>query len=312
MFARWYFFVLYFAFASFGCNAFSHLDEREWGERRDSFRRDGYLWIKQFYSPEQVLLLRNWAEAAFDSSQMLLSLSQQTGYSLQSMAQEIQGALIVVPEASDPSKVCRAEDLLSCFPDFHQFVYGTLTTYLGRLMEEPFTLFKDKINFKWPGGGAFPPHQDFPAYENFGPREHITVMVCIDRATLENGCLQVAKFWKETFSDDPKIGDALKRGENGVLPYIVGGSKHGTIEPDYIERIEWVPVEAEPGDVVFFDSYLPHYSEPNRSETPRRALFLTHNRLREGDHRKAYYHMKRADPDNPVFHFATPTKARGK
>jgi hypothetical protein len=41
-------------------------------------------------------------------------------------------------------------------------------------------------------------------------------------------------------------------------------------------------------------------------------MFITHNKLKEGDFRKAYYHAKREDPQNPMFHIGTPTKARNK
>lgn len=287
-------------------------DQMHWEAQKALFEENGYVWIKGFYSNEQVMLLRYWADAIDQASQALLSLSKNTGCSLQNLAQNIPGALIVVPEAKDPLKVCRAEDLLTCYPDLHRFVYGTLTTYLGSLLGEPYVLFKDKINFKWPGGGAFPPHQDFPAFEFFGPREHITAMVCIDAATMENGCLQIAKNWKETFGGDARVDQDLLGKGIVVLPYIIGGSQHGSIKPEICEKITWLPIIAEPGDVVFFNSYVPHYSEPNRSGQSRRAFFFTHNRLREGEYKSAYYYTKRADPDNPMFHFGTPTKARTK
>lgn len=268
-------------------------------EEKAFFQQHGYLWVKGFFSSEQVAMLRAWADTMNDAAETLLSISQSSPFSLQMLAQRLPLTLIVVPEAKDPLKVCRVEDMLTCYPEFHHFIAGTVTAFVSALMDEPYVLFKDKTNFKWPGGGAFPPHQDFPAYEFFGPRSHITAMVCIDSASLENGCLHIADNWS---GDDA----------TSVLPYIVGGPGHGSIQPEYVQKIVWKPVEAQAGDVLFFTSYLPHYSEPNRSNQPRRAMFFTHNRLRDGDHRDAYYHVKREDPDNPVFHFATPTKARTK
>jgi hypothetical protein len=49
----------------------------------------------------------------------------------------------------------------------------------------------------------------------------------------------------------------------------------------------------EPGEALFFSSYAPHKSPPNRSDQPRRTLYLTYNALAEGDLRKAYYEDKR-------------------
>jgi ectoine hydroxylase-related dioxygenase (phytanoyl-CoA dioxygenase family) len=286
-------------------------DVTYWQEKKDHFQKYGYVWLPNFYSREQVALLRSWAERVDQDAQTLLAIGQEMNISLQELARSFPQAVIVVPERGDSSKVCRAEDLLTCYPDFHAFVQGTLTTYLSHMLEETYVLFKDKINFKWPGGGAFTPHQDFPAFEFFGPREHVTAMVCIDAATIENGCLYIAHDWKKSLPNSI-FGTDADNVSAFVLPYVEGGKNHGSILPEICEQLVWLPIEASPGDVVFFDSFVPHYSEVNQSIAPRRALFLTHNRLREGEHREAYYRMKRADPDNPMFHFGTPTQARTK
>lgn len=291
---------------------FAHIHANEWEAQKAFLEKNGYLVLKNFFSKEQIHLLQNWSDEIHRESKLLLELAQSSGYSIQELAQTLPQALIVVPESKDPNQACRAEDMLTCYPELHAFVAGTIAPYLGSLMGEPYVLFKDKLNFKWPGGGAFPPHQDFPAYEFFGPRIHITAMVAIDAATIENGCLQVADNWCETFINDPGIDqEALAEGK-AILPYIEGGKNHGSIQPEFSNKIKWIPIESAPGDVVLITSYVPHYSEPNRSKNPRRAMLFTLNRLAEGDHRRAYYHVKRHDFDNPAFHFATPTNARTK
>lgn len=284
----------------------------EWQKHKAFFKEHGYLWIKDFFSDEQVKMLRSWADEVNCESQAILTLSKQAGILPSEIASRIPGALIVVPESRDPLLACRAEDMLTCYPTLFHFVSGTISSYIDHLMDEPYILFKDKINFKWPGGGAFLPHQDFPAYEFFGPREHITAMVSIDPATIENGCLYVAENWHANFIGAAGVDQEALSSNRAVLPYVVGGKEHGSIQPEYSAKIKWVALETSPRDLVLFDSYVPHYSEPNQSKASRRAMFLTHNRLREGEHRQAYYHAKRHDPDNPLFHFATPTKARSK
>ncbi len=57
--------------------------------------------------------------------------------------------------------------------------------------------------------------------------------------------------------------------------------------------MEFVPVLVSPGDLVLFDSYLPHRSQPNASAGWRRAAYLTYNRAAEGDLHAAYYAKKR-------------------
>ena len=137
----------------------------------------------------------------------------------------------------------------------------------------------------------------FQLFEPFGPQTYLTIMVCVDPANKENGCLYVDKNWK---------------GNTEILPYITGGKDQGSIDPEDARLIDWLPVEDEAGDLVVFTSFFPHYSEVNHSSAPRRALFFTYNRSIEGNHRETYYQTKRDDPQTPLFHFATPTKARSK
>jgi len=268
--------------------------------QRELFQKQGFLWIKNFFSKSQVELISYWADLAHKDGADLLKFSQMTNQPLKDFAKKFPNSLIVVPETKNKDLICRVEDMLTVYPELYQLIHGTVTAYTGLLLEEPYVLFKDKLNFKWPGGGAFTPHQDYPAYECFGPSEYITALVCIDAATEENGCLRVAI----------NCSDVILKKE--VLPYIVGGKNHGSIVPEALGEFVWLDLKTEPGDVVLFSSYVPHYSEPNMSDKPRRAMFFTQNRLSEGDHRRAYYQAKRDDPENPLFHIATPTDARSK
>jgi len=198
-------FFLLFIFIAYQCFA---------NEQQAFFQEKGYLWIKNFFSEEQVTILNSTANEINEIAESILLLKDQG----KRLSQSLPGVPIIVAEAQNPLQVCRAEDLLSCFPNLYHLIEGSVTVFLSQLLNEPYVLFKDKLNFKWPNGGAFPPHQDFPAFEFFGPREFITAMVCIDEGTLENGCLYIAEDWKKTLQAD----------DHTILPYIVGGSQHGS------------------------------------------------------------------------------------
>ncbi|WP_269570239.1 phytanoyl-CoA dioxygenase family protein [Legionella tunisiensis] len=76
----------------------------------------------------------------------------------------------------------------------YELANGERTLQLvSQLMAEQAVIFKEKINYKFPGGGGFKAHQDAPAFISFDQRFHITMMLAIDDCTLENGCLQVVK-----------------------------------------------------------------------------------------------------------------------
>jgi ectoine hydroxylase-related dioxygenase (phytanoyl-CoA dioxygenase family) len=53
--------------------------------------------------------------------------------------------------------------------------------------------------------------------------------------------------------------------------------------------MDFVHCPTKPGDVVFFDCYVPHASEPNLTNKIRRMYFATYNRLSEGYHLDRYY-----------------------
>ena len=72
----------------------------------------------------------------------------------------------------------------------------------------------------------------------------------------------------------------------------------GTLPPQMVKEWEdknlWQPIICDSGDVVFFDSLIPHRSQDNRSTDKSRSIYyLTYNPLRDGDRRDGYYAEKR-------------------
>jgi ectoine hydroxylase-related dioxygenase (phytanoyl-CoA dioxygenase family) len=149
---------------------------------------------------------------------------------------------------------------------------GALPERVAELFGGPAVLFKEKINFKLPGGGGFEAHQDVQAGWDTYAALHITALVSIDAATVENGCLEVA----------------AGHHRRGII-----GESWTPLEGDDLAGVEFVALPTEPGDAVFFDSYTPHRSGPNLTDAPRRVLYVTYNALSDGDHRARYYADKR-------------------
>ena len=223
------------------------------------FKRDGFVVVRGMFSPAEMEQIAAWTD---DVEQY----------------PEIPGQYMMYFEESlkDPDQ--RLLNRLENFYPFHSkfralFDGEKLRGAISALLGEPAVLFKDKINFKMPGGDGFKPHQDQQAgwgtYADF----FITALISIDQATEENGCLEL----------------------------VAGHHDKGLIGPEW-EPLTDAQVAAmapkayptEPGDVVFFDSYAPHGSGPNLSEDKRRVLYVTYNRAADGDHRKQYYADKRA------------------
>jgi hypothetical protein len=178
-------------------------------------------------------------------------------------------------------QLCRVENFIDYHAEMNEISRGTRTIQLlSDLMHEPAVIFKEKINYKFPNGSGFKPHQDAPAFVSFNQRYHITMMVAIDDCTLENGCLQLI------------TGGANK-------PEILPQEKDGSISKEIVEKFVWTPVPCQKGDVILFDSYLPHYSEPNRTQRSRRAMFITFNKAAEGGSKRNEYYQDKRDKFPP-------------
>ncbi len=64
----------------------------------------------------------------------------------------------------------------------------------GQLLGDAAVLFKEKINFKEPGGAGFEMHQDQQAgWSRYAPL-FVTAMIAVDAATEENGYLEIADY----------------------------------------------------------------------------------------------------------------------
>lgn len=213
--------------------------------------------------------------------------------------------LIVVPEASEPSQICRLEYLAGASAWVREHLVPRLAQLASAVAGEPMVLFKDKCNLKHPGGGEFAPHQDIAAYLHFGTSFHVTAAVVLDPATAENGALEMARYWNKLPAGTE--GTATPNGLMAVLPYEEGGPRNGDIRDAYLQDAQWELITANAGSIVLFDSYVPHRSARNNSSKTRRILFFTFNLAREGDHYERYYEAKRRAPNNPIFHVSTPT-----
>lgn len=221
------------------------------------FERDGFLVARGFFNPTEMEEILRWTEE------------------LGAMP-EVPGRHMVYYEDSLSTPglrvIQRIENFCPYHPKFDQLIReGELACWAESLLGGPAVLFKEKINFKLPGASGFKAHQDQQAgWTKYAPL-FLTALVTIDPATIENGCLEL----------------------------VAGRHRQGLIGDEWRplddSSLGLVPVPTEPGDVIFFDSFVPHASKPNLTNQPRRILYLTYNRAEDGDHREQYFADKRKD-----------------
>ena len=223
---------------------------------RDAMERDGFVIARRFFDAAETAELLRWTED-------LVNTPERAGRHWVYWEDSLSG----------PGRrvIQRIENFCPFHPDFDRVIrHGRLSEWAAALMGGPVALFKEKINFKMPGAPGFKAHQDQQAgWEKFAPL-FVTAMVSMDGATIENGCLEI----------------------------VPGRHREGLIGPEWEplaeDGLNLQPVPTHAGDVVFFDSFVPHASKPNFTDQPRRILYLTYNLASHGDHRAQYYAEKHA------------------
>ncbi len=223
------------------------------------FERDGFLVVRGMYSPDEISEFSAWIDE-------LAAREPERGKQM----------VYYEKNLKDPS----GKKILSRIEKFTDFHSGLKAMTSAAKMAEPVEallkdralLFKEKINFKLPGGGGFEPHQDIqPGWDDYAPY-FLSVLVTIDDSTVENGCLELS------------AGHHTK----GLL-----GEKWKPLTPEQLKDVKFEAYPMSPGDVAFFDCFVPHQSKPNLTARQRRNLYLTYNRRSDGDHREKYFSDKR-------------------
>lgn len=141
-------------------------------------------------------------------------------------------------------------------------------------------------------GGAWAWHQDYGYWYQNGILFPLmaSVTIAVDRATKENGCLQVLR------------GSHLM----GRVNHILTGDQAGA-DMEYVnaatQRLELIHCEMEPGDALFFHGNLLHRSDQNRSEHPRWSMICCYNAARndpfKDSHHPRYTPLKKV-PDTAI------------
>ena len=170
-------------------------------------------------------------------------------------------------------KLCRTENFVPRHGGLRALLTsGPMLETASALLGQPAVLYKEKINYKLPGGAGYSPHQDAPAYPFIDV--HVSCMVAIDDSSEANGCLEV-----------------VSSAHHELLPT----DERGCIPAEVAAGLAWAPVEVRAGETLWFHSRTPHRSGANRSPEPRRALYPTYNAAAEGDLRAEYYRHKRQE-----------------
>ena len=212
----------------------------------DHFHQDGYLIVRELFDPQEIAGLLSFAKA--DAA----------------LADE---AYVRRDSGGGETRLALRNDLDDTVPYTAVVRSQRIVQAMQILLGDEVYHYHHKMMIKQPRiGGAWEWHQDYGYWYNFGCLfpDMGSCMVAVDKATTENGCLQVLK-------GSHKLGrlDHVRIGEQvGADPERVEAAR---------QRFELVAVELEPGDGLFFHGNLLHCSDQNHSEHPRWSLINCYN-----------------------------------
>jgi ectoine hydroxylase-related dioxygenase (phytanoyl-CoA dioxygenase family) len=210
----------------------------------DAYRRDGFLIRPEFFAAAEAQRWiaecdRLWDELSADLRNPRVQWRDRVGGGR--VADRVDPVLDVSPAYRE----------LAADPRLHGVAALLLDGTAGP--------FKAKLITKRPGTAGYGLHQDYPYWQHLGlsADDYVNVLVAFDRF-------------------DATAGATI--GFPGLHRVRAPAPEAAPLDADdaYVAGRRGVMFELEPGGVVFFHSMLPHRSEPNRGERPRRGLFLTY------------------------------------
>jgi ectoine hydroxylase len=222
-----------------------------------TYAEDGYLLVRTMLDPEEVEMLGRSARADRVLDQHSYGRADGEGGTVRLSLWNHPTETIYGMIARSKSLVGRAEQILG----------GEVYHYHSKM------IMKDaKI------GGAWAWHQDYGYWYQNGVLfpDLTSVSIAVDRATKENGCLQV-------------IRGSHKMGR---VDHVLTGDQAGADMErvaQCLERLELVHVEMEPGDALFFHANLLHRSDQNKSDKPRWSMICCYNAARNDPYKESHH-----------------------
>ncbi|MEM8953376.1 MAG: phytanoyl-CoA dioxygenase family protein [Verrucomicrobiota bacterium] len=226
-------------------------------EQIADFERDGYVILPGLFSAEEISVLKETAHHDRAMDQAASSLDDGEG-------NHVRLALWNHPGDGVYGMFARCRRVVEAV---EQLLGGEVYHYHSKM------ILKDAKT-----GGAWAWHQDYGYWYQNGVLfpDLCSVMIAVDRATEENGCLQVLK------------GSQRMGRVNHILSGDQAGADLERVE-EAKKRLELVHVALEPGDGLFFHANLLHCSAANNSDVARWAMICCYNAAANDPYRESHH-----------------------
>ncbi len=163
-----------------------------------------------------------------------------------------------------------------------------ISKLLEQVFNKSFLIFKDKFNYKPPGGEGYKAHFDgiFQFIDENNKVKNgwyeygdvfVNVLISLDKADESNGTLQISEAIKDNFG---KL--YLKTTKDGSP----------NLAKEFEASLKFKSIDLNVGDVLVFDNRCPHKSQKNNSNKPRRILYYTYSPKSAGNYYEKYFNDK--------------------
>lgn len=210
----------------------------------DSYRRDGFIIVRDAVDSGQIGALRAAADEFAESAKSLTADTK----------------VIELDKAAGAPGAALINRIKS--PHLHHDTFAKLLAgpsfldMVEQLIGPNIRWHHTKLNAKQPGGsGHVEWHTDWGYYPHTNA-DLLEIGIAVDPSTEANGCLRVLP--------GSHLGPALDHSEDGMFV--------GAVAPGSFDHDATVPLVLEPGDVSIHHVRLLHGSGPNRTDAQRRLL----------------------------------------
>ncbi len=226
-------------------------------EQLTAYHKDGFVCASGLFDTEEIDLLRRAAKSDHELDQHAFDKDDGSGVNVRLSLWNHPG-----------------EGIYGMFARCHRIVDAVEQI----LADEAYHYHSKMVMKDAQTGGAWAWHQDYGYwYENGVLRPDLcSVMVAVDPASRENGCLQVIR------------GSHLMGRVNHVLTGDQAGADPERVN-EALKRMEHVYCEMEPGDALFFHSNVLHASDRNESAQPRWTLICCYNAKSNDPYKEAHH-----------------------
>jgi phytanoyl-CoA hydroxylase len=214
------------------------------------YRRDGWILVRRLLGPRSVEACR---QALSDLAAGRISAG---------------GAALMYETGVDPAALApdRREGYIRKFMDYVPCAPALRMAAMNRRLHDRLdqllgcgrVLFQEMALVKPPRIGSEKPwHQDASYFRMTDPGLIVGVWIALDPALRQNGCMELVP--------GSHLGGAVPHQHENDF-------NRCRILDRYVDCDARIAVEMAPGDALIFHSLLHHYTAPNTSDLPRRAL----------------------------------------